>query len=144
MGDNLGWRRWRSGWLCMEERRGERRWSTPGRTTMAAALTRRSGGAPGELTALNRRWATSGLCSRHGRGGLGAGAALIESMVQRQLRNGGSGESGGVDGFGQASSLGQPGVRVAWSKPAFYAPARGDRQCRPGSQSRHATGRHCG
>jgi hypothetical protein len=27
--------------------------------------------------------------------------ALVESMVQRQLRDGGSGESGGVDGFGQ-------------------------------------------
>jgi hypothetical protein len=65
----------------MEERRGERRWSTLDRTTAAVALTRRSGGAPGELAALNRQWATSGLCSRRGRGGLCVSAALIESLA---------------------------------------------------------------
>jgi hypothetical protein len=82
---------------------------------VAATLTRRSGEAPGELTTLNRRWASSDLCSRCDRRGLGAGAELIESMVQRHLGDDGSGESGGVDGFGQASSLGQSGVWTAWS-----------------------------
>jgi hypothetical protein len=33
--------------------------------------------------------------------------ALVESLVQRQLRDGGSGESGGVDGFGQRRLSGE-------------------------------------
>jgi hypothetical protein len=33
--------------------------------------------------------------------------ALVESTVQRQLRDGGSGESGGVDGFGQRRLSGE-------------------------------------
>jgi hypothetical protein len=98
---------------------------------VTATLTRRSSGALGELTTLNHRWATSDLCSRCGRRGLGADAELIESIAQRHLRDGGSGESGGVNGFGQTSSLEQSGVWIAWSEPTFYAPACGDRGRRP-------------
>jgi hypothetical protein len=98
---------------------------------VAATLTRRSGSAPGELTTLNRRWATSDLCSRCGRRGLGAGAELVESMAQQHLGDGGSSKIGGVDGFGQTSSLGQSGMWTAWSEPTFYAPAHGDRGRRP-------------
>jgi hypothetical protein len=99
--------------------------------TQPMTLTRRSDGAPGELTTLNRRWATSDLCSRCDRSWLSAGVELIESMAQQHLEDGGSGESGGVDGFEQTSSLGHSSMWTAWSEPAFYAPARGDRGCCP-------------
>jgi hypothetical protein len=50
--------------------------------------------ASGVLRGKERKRSSSRPRRAHG------GATLGESMAQRKLRDGGSGESGGVDGFG--------------------------------------------